>query len=208
MQVLKNCKTHGKTLFCKNHKGKLKCLKCMENDLDEPLYRIINENGKNYLCGKEITKDSYLNQFLWLLTDKNKKTISTLMNDRIRDCPGIYGIFFKKSNGKVGECLYIGQSVDVERRINEHKSKIISAESDLKYHKRSSNLSKMYYNLAFVGYENLKFVQLIELTNDIWSGMNAFEAEECLALFEQYCMDCFDPRYNVSAARKSSFNKE
>ena len=207
MQVTKYCKKHGKTIYYNNGKNEeLRCLKCEEEKLDVPIYRIKNYDGKNYLCGKEITKESYLNKFLWLLTDKNKRTISMLMNDQLRNCPGIYGIFYKKPNNKVGECLYIGQSVDVLRRVDEHKNNVKKAMDDLKNHERNNKISQMYYNLAFIGIERLKFVQLIELSNDIWSEMNVFEAEECLDLFEQYCMDCFSPRYNTSAARKTKLN--
>lgn len=194
------CKKHGQTKFING-----KCLQCLEENLYLPIYRIEekieNGNKKFYILGDEINDNHYLNNFLWLLTDKNKKTISMLMNDFISEVPGVYGIFYKKKNGKAGECLYIGQSVNIKNRIEEHKNNILQAKKDLINHQRTQE--SLYYNLAFIGYDNIKFVQLIDISKDIWNNLNKDQASELLTVFEQYCMDCYSPRYNKTAARPS-----
>lgn len=197
------CKKHG---ISKSVNGF--CLECQKEDLSCPIYRIERHGNKCYLMGKEIPKNSYLNQYLWFLTDKNKRTISLLMSDYINEVPGIYGIFYKKQNGRAGECLYIGQSVNIKRRVSEHQEAIKAAYEDLTNIKPKKHTQQsLYYQLAFMGLQNLKFVQIVSINQDVWNNLSTEEAQECLAVFEQYAMDCYSPRLNRIAARKTPFKQ-
>lgn len=208
------CRYHGETDF--NKKG---CIKC--NNAKRAIYRVYKrkENGviKYYTVGnKEITdmKINYMFPFLC----KRRITIAKKFITRVTKGPGTYGIFvinYKATSGSnlaqkyLGKCLYVGQSVNVKARVADHLNKINVARKDkdkLLCQFPYPKIPTMYYNLAKYPKERIKIVKLTSIDSTTSRKMSKEELFESLVYLEQWGMDCFNPEYNVTAARRTDIN--
>lgn len=223
------CKIHGETLFKRGT-----CVECRKMHVG--LYRIFKRNGKYYHNRNKtpLPKGFFMEPFYKQLTHPTRRYQMQFVG-RVTSGPGTYGIFVRNSKSKdgIGKCLYVGQSVDVARRCQEHYLRIKVATKHIeklksvgsKFYKRGNSLKnwkeivsecvvqRFYYDIAdkyCVGLKgdklaNLKIVKLSYIDKKTWSKFTKDEALECLTYLEQLGMDAFQPECNVIAARVSVF---
>lgn len=188
-----NCPIHGKTIFIGRQ-----CQKC--KDLKTPLY--IVKNGKDRL-GKKIGVRHFLYPFLDRLTNLNK-TYQKTFQKRLTDKSGIYGIFYGNT------CLYVGQSNNIKKRIEQHKKNFKIAQYQMrgiKIHKKRISLNKIPRKVEFKYYEMAHNYKLNDLTYKtlfvIPPQKDQYELNELLTYAEQAMMITYKPKYNHIAARPS-----
>lgn len=199
-KYLDTCKIHGKTYFVNNQ-----CQKCLR--LKDPKYIIIKKNNNYYFRNnKPITKKSILYPLLDRLTHLTREYQEPYIK-RISEGPGIYGIFARNKK-QLGECLYIGQSVEVKTRIKQHKECFKTAQNHingLRKHFKRINLNKIERKVEYKYYvmanqytlKDLKFVKIISLDKKC----SEREFREALTYCEQAMMTAFKPKFNTFAAR-------
>lgn len=179
------CKIHGSVEFKQG-----KCIDCLQ--LMKPIYRIYKRDGKFYLGRKLAKLDHPLYEYFNLLIHRNRPYAMRFINP-ILNGSGTYGIFKKGRGNSLGRCMYIGQSINIKCRVDQHIEKISMAQN------KFPGLPTMYYNLSDIGLPNLKFMKLISIDKI----MEIEQLYECLSILEQYSMDCFQPELNVIAARNT-----
>ena len=207
-----DCKIHGRTIFKSGQ-----CQIC--KSLKRPIYRIFKRHGMYFVGTSHIPITNNYNPIIFRykeeLTHRNITYAKNFISSKITQGPGCYGIFVRNNRSKnnIGKCLYVGQSVDVVKRIEQHKANIATArkEIDLKKHFDVKSdckytVPRMYYDIANK-YSNdvLVFKKLISIPKPLWSQCDKKKAQYALSIFEQYCMDCYNPEENVIAARNSNF---
>lgn len=206
------CKYHGKTEF--TQKG---CIRCRNNL--RAIYRVYSKRTRSgekiyYTTGNKDISNIKICRMLPYLT-KIRKDIAKQFITRITKGPGTYGIFVinkrftsgeNEAQKYLGECLYVGQSINVKARVADHVKKINIARKDenrelcqFPYPK----IPSMYYDIAEYPEDRIKIVKLTSISSEIVQKMNSSELYEALTYLEQWGMDCFDPRLNVTAARRS-----
>jgi len=183
------CKRHGKTMFRGNQ-----CLLCEKDK--RPIYRI--EDGLD-MSGESICEAINIlypyRKRLQNLSRSYQRTYITY----ITSSPGIYGIFVR--HGKhLGTCLYVGQSVNIKNRVQQHRKCIITAQRHLNrlhaQHKRKISHYKVEYKYYQIAKQyklsDIKFVTLWKLqTTD----------QQILTYCEQAMIDAYKPKLNTLAAR-------
>jgi hypothetical protein len=135
------------------------------------------------------------------LTHRNRRYASKFIT-RVTRGPGTYGIF-RRYGSKLGKCYYVGQSVNVKSRVAQHIQKVRIAKN--KSH-GWREIPSMYFDLAEVGLENLKFVKLMSIDSRTLKKMTFDEELESLTIMEQYGMDCFKPSLNVICAEATDMS--
>ena len=187
------CKIHGKTSFVNRQ-----CLKCKE--LKTPIYRIVDNKDR---FGNIIDKTHFLYKYLPRLTHLTRPYQNKYMQ-RISHSSGIYGIFCNNV------CLYVGQSVDISNRINQHKTNFKIAQHQIngtRAHKKRISISKMSHKVEYKYYEMAYSYKLHDLTFkklfDVPRLKNEFEYNELLTYAEQAMIDTYKPKFNHIAARPS-----
>ena len=204
-----DCKIHGHNVA---HEAGI-CLHCLQSTN----YRIkrVRRNGETnfYFNGQRITADNpqlgFLKPWVKRLTAKSHGAAEQHIL-RVTDTPGTYGIFMRnnRKNNKLGKCLYIGQSVNVKKRLSYHKNEIITANRYMKTGKGNvANTRKMYFGIGCHELKDLKFVKLLSPTKEEWKKLNRIQKMQLLTFLEQYNMDMFQPMFNVSNARPSDLSK-
>lgn len=185
------CKIHGNTWFINRQ-----CLKCAE--LKEAIY-LIRDNCDRF--GNVVNKDHYLYPYRARLTHLTKKYQSKYMQ-RISKSSGIYGIFAGNT------CLYVGQSVNVSNRIQQHKENFKVAKFQIngtKLHKQRISISKMPHKVEYKYYEMAKNYNLPDLSFKMLFKIpklkDDFEFNELLTYAEQAMIESYKPKYNHIAAR-------
>lgn len=203
------CKIHGKQVFVAGV-----CQKC--KSMHYGIYRIYYRDGKYFhnRNKKPIPKDSWLKPWLRILANKNISYHKRREEKEVTASPGVYGIFVGK------KCLYIGQSVNVQRRKGEHYKCIEIADKHLKRLKKKSkykSLSKLlkrknakvswkYYKIANnYSVDNLTFKQLVRIKQKEWNSLTKYQRQTLLSYFEQLMMDIHKPTLNIVKARNSNF---
>lgn len=201
-RYIDTCAIHGKTHFINNQ-----CLKCLQ--MKAPIYIITKKNNKYYYRNnRPISKNSILYPLLDRLVHTTREYQEPFIK-RVSEGPGIYGIFVRKDK-ELGDCLYIGQSVNVKNRVQQHKECFKTAQyhiNGLKRHKKRIKLSSIdkkveykYYVMANnYNLKDLKFVKIISLNRP--DKCSDKEFKEALTYCEQAMMIAFHPRYNTFAAR-------
>jgi len=185
------CPIHGKTIFIGRQ-----CQKC--KDLKTPLYVV--KNGKDRL-GKKIGIRHFLYPYLERLTRLDKRYQANFQR-RISSVSGIYGIFAGNT------CLYVGQSMNITKRIEQHKKNFKIAQYQLRgirIHKKRISLSKVPKKVEFKYYEMASNYKLSDLTYKtlfvVPQGEDYYEFTELLTYAEQAMMIAYKPKYNHIAAR-------
>ena len=175
------CKIHGRTRFING-----KCVLC-----HTPSYRIVDHKDR---FGNKIGKNHILYQYLPF--KKKKKRISHIS--------GIYGIFYHN------RCIYVGQSTDISRRIQQHKDCFKIAQNHLRglrIHKKRIHLSKVPYKVEYKYYQMASEYKWSDLTfKTLWS-MKKYDGE-VITYAEQAMIDLWRPKFNKIAAipnRKERF---
>jgi len=188
------CKIHGKTTFIGNS-----CQKCAK--LKEPIYVVEKKCDRN---GKRITKSHFLYPYLDRLTNLTRGYQSKYQR-RISHCAGIYGIFAGST------CLYVGQSVDISNRIEQHKNNFKIAQKHMqgiRIWKKRIQLNKIKHKVEFKYYEmanNYKLKDLTYKTLFVVPRMDSDkEFNELLTYAEQAMMIAYKPKYNHIAARPTA----
>lgn len=185
------CPIHGKTTFIGRQ-----CQKCLA--LKTPLYVV--KNGKDRL-GKKIGVRHFLYPYLNRLTKLDKR-YQTAFQKRISAKSGIYGIFVGNT------CLYVGQSTNISKRIEQHKKNFKIAQYQLRgirIHKKRISLNKVPKKVEFKYYEmasnyrlsDLKYKTLFEVPQ----LEDTYEFNELITYAEQAMMITYKPKYNHIAAR-------
>lgn len=189
------CKIHGRTDFIGRQ-----CLKCKNNK--EPIY-IIRDGYDRF--DVEIDKNHYLFPYVDRLTNLSKSYQSQFMQN-ITATSGIYGIFWGKT------CLYVGQSVNIKKRISQHKDNFKIAKyhiNGIRVHKPRMSISKMPHKVEYKYYEMAHKYKLSELTFKKLFAVpkleNEFQYKELLTYAEQAMMITYKPKFNHMAARPSTF---
>lgn len=187
------CPIHGKTIFIGRQ-----CQKC--KDLKMPLYII--KNGKDRL-GKKIGVRHFLYPYLDRLTKLDKK-YQVKYQKRISSVSGIYGIFA----GNI--CLYVGQSNNIKKRIEQHKKNFKIAQYQMRgirIHKKRISLNKIPRKVEFKYYEMASNYRLSDLKYktlfDVPQLDDTYKFNELLTYAEQAMMIAYKPKYNHIAARPS-----
>lgn len=187
------CKIHGETWFINRQ-----CQKCKK--LKEPTYLIKNNKDRK---GKTITK----NHFLYPYKSRLLPTHLTIdyqkpFMQRISNTSGIYGIFYKNT------CLYVGQSVNITNRIEQHKKNFKIAQNHLRgirIHKKRVSISKIPHKVEYKYYELANNYKLSDLTYKtlfvIPKIKNEQDYKELLTYAEQAMMIAYKPKFNHIAAR-------
>ena len=137
-----------------------------------------------------------------MIKHPNRRYAQKYALNRITKGPGCYGIFVKNNKSKlgIGKCLYIGQSVNVPRRIAEHKENIQKARN------KDQTVPKMYQKIAEDYTDDvIKFVKVYSVDKATWTKMDKDQALTYLSILEQYFMDSYSPILNYAGARKSIF---
>lgn len=205
------CHIHGKQLFSEG-----KCLKCQE--MKKPIYRIYNRNGKYYFNRdkKPLPLNSFLKPYYKVLTHKTKAYQKQFMCN-ISNQPGIYGIFVRDRRKKshLGECLYVGQSQSISKRIEQHKKNFVVASNHikgLKAHNKTGIIvipkykveSKYYMMAKDYWLKDLKFVCLYKIPKKKFLKLSQEEQKMLLTFLEQCEMDVWQPKLNYFAARPNT----
>ena len=146
-----------------------------------------------------------------------KRNIFTRMNENeLSDgMKGVYGIFGVDEKGKE-ICLYIGQSMNLKRRLEQHANLIKQARQvifktgdDVSYKNLASHeLPEMYFKMAnyAIGMSPL-YVMTSKQLADCASADKAlhkpafYMLNESLTILEQFAMDTFNPKLNAAPAR-------
>ena len=185
------CRIHGKTNFINRQ-----CLKCQE--LKVPIY-LISDNKDRF--GNKITKEHFLYPFKKRLTHLTRAYQSQFMQ-RISKTAGVYGIFAD------GKCLYVGQSVNITNRINQHKENFKIAKfhiAGLKLHKKRISIKKLEHKVEYKYYEMAHDYNLSDLSYKTLFVVpklnNDFEFNELLTYAEQAMIYAYKPKFNHIAAR-------
>lgn len=185
------CKIHGKTSFINRQ-----CQKCKE--LKKPTYRIKNKKDR---FGKVINKKHFLYSYLERLTKLDRQYQNKFMK-RISHSSGVYGIFYHNV------CLYVGQSVDISNRINQHKENFKKAQHQIngtRAHKKRVSISKIQHKVEYKYYEMANSYKLGDLTFkklfDVPKLKDSFEFNELLTYAEQAMIDTYKPKFNHISAR-------
>lgn len=205
------CKIHGSQFF-KNGQ----CEKCAK--MKKPTYVLQKKNGKYYKgsAKKALPNGNYLEPYYKRLINKKREYQEQFIG-KITSGPGIYGIFVinKRKKNRLGECLYIGQSVDVKTRIQQHKECFKTAQRHIngkRLHNKKLKLSDInnykveykYYKMAFdYKLSDLKFVKIIYIDKSYQQKLSEKEFKELLTFCEQAEMESFNPILNTFAARPS-----
>ena len=191
------CKIHGYTTFINRQ-----CQKCQK--LKEPIYLI--KSGKDRF-GKRITKYHLLYPYKDRLT-KLTRAYQEPFQRRISNCAGIYGIFYKNT------CLYVGQSRNITRRIEQHKKNFKIAQNHMRgirIHKKKIYLSKIPCKVEYKYYEMAKNYRLSDLTYKTLFVVpllkNIDDYNELVTYAEQAMMIAYKPKYNHIAARPVDKNQ-
>lgn len=187
------CKIHGETTFINRQ-----CQKCLK--LKTPMFLV--KNGKDRF-GKKITKNHFLYPYLDRLTSTNlTRKYQGKYARRISNCSGIYGIFVKNT------CLYVGQSTNISKRIDQHKENFVKAQRHIRgVHILRPRLpiSKMKHKVEYKYYEMANSYKLKDLTFKtlfvIPYNKNKDEFNETLTYAEQAMMIAYNPKFNHIAAR-------
>lgn len=185
------CKLHGVTNFVNRQ-----CLKCKQ--LKEPMYIIKNKKDR---FGKKITKTHFLYPYLDRLTNFDK-SYQKQFQQRISQKAGIYGIFYKNT------CLYVGQSVNISNRINQHRENFKIAQHHIngtRAWKKRISISKMKHKVEYKYYEMANSYKLNDLTFKKLFSIpyieDEFEFNELLTYAEQTMIETYQPKFNHIAAR-------
>lgn len=185
------CKIHGETEFINRQ-----CLQCRE--LKNTIYLITNNCDR---LGQVIDKNHYLYPYKSRLTHLTRKYQNKYIQ-RISKTAGVYGIFV----GRV--CLYVGQSVNVSNRINQHKENFKIAKyqiNGIRLHRKRIDISKIPHKVEYKYYEMAKDYNLSDLVFKtlfkIPKLSNDFEFNELLTYAEQAMIDSYHPKFNRIAAR-------
>lgn len=188
------CKIHNYTTFIGRQ-----CLKCKE--LKQPIYTI-KQNKDRF--GKKITKSHFLYPYLDRLTDTDLE-YQKLFQRRISSCSGIYGIFCDDV------CLYVGQSVNITNRIEQHKKNFKIAQNHLRgirLHKKKIYLSKIPYKVEYKYYELAYNYTLGDLSYKtlfvVPKLIDDFEFNELLTYAEQAMINTYKPKFNHISARPTA----
>ena len=204
------CYIHGKTTFSEG-----RCLKCQE--MKKPIYRI-HKRGNDYYFNrnrKPINKNSFIHPYCKQLTHKTVSYQNRYIG-KITNSPGIYGIFVrdKRRKDQMGECLYVGQSINLATRIKQHKKNFVVASNHIKGLKAQSKSSiivipkykveaKYYMMAKDYWLKDLKFVCLYKFTDNDFKKLQNSEKKILLTLEEQLFIDLYSPKLNTFAARPS-----
>lgn len=185
------CHIHGNTYFINRQ-----CLKCLK--LKEVIY-LIKDGCDRF--GNKVDKNHYLYPYKSRLTHLSRKYQSKYMQ-RISKTSGIYGIFANNT------CLYVGQSVNISNRIEQHKENFKIAKfhiSGVKLHKQRISISKLDHKVEYKYYEMAKDYNLPDLTFKTLFKIprleNEFEFNELLTYAEQAMINSYKPKFNKVAAR-------
>ena len=185
------CKLHRKTTFINRQ-----CLKCKQ--LKEPVYLIKDDKDR---FGNNITKSHYLYPYLDRLTHLTKSYQNKYIQ-RISHSSGIYGSFYNNI------CLYVGQSIDISNRINQHKENFKKAQHQIngtRAHKKRISISKMPHKVEYKYYEMAYSYKLNDLSFkklfNVPKMDNEFEYNEILTYAEQAMIETYKPKFNHIAAR-------
>lgn len=185
------CKIHGKTTFINRQ-----CLKC--KSLKTPVYLIKDKKDR---FGSGITKKHFLYPYLSRLTRLTMSYQKKFMQ-RISNTSGIYGIFYKNT------CLYVGQSVNISKRIQQHKENFKIAKqhiNNIKKTKKRVSISKIEHKIEYKYYEMANEYDLKELTFKTLMVVpklkNKYAYSELLTYAEQTMMEVYKPKFNHIAAR-------
>lgn len=211
------CKIHGKQTFVEGQ-----CQECKK--LKRGVYRIYKRNGKYYFNRnkKALPANYFMKPFYPILVNREIPFHAGYIKSIIQG-PGIYGIFErdKTKKNQLGRCLYIGQSVHIKTRKDQHHKQIVAASNQLKgvrakAKKADKNKSwkklisrdrykveKKYYDLAEYGLKNIKFVTLYAIPKTIWNRLTFEEQKTCLTFLEQNFIDTYKPKLNTFAPRNS-----
>ena len=188
------CQIHGCTWFINRQ-----CQKCKQ--LKEPIYVITDKKDR---FGKKITKTHFLYPYLDRLTNYNKKYQQQFQR-RISNCSGIYGIFYKNT------CLYVGQSINITHRIEQHKNNFKIAQKHLqglRIRKKRISISKIPHKVEYKYYEMASKYTLGDLSYKtlfvIPKLKDNTEFNELLTYAEQAMMFTYLPKCNHMAARATS----
>lgn len=186
-----NCKIHGKTKFRSG-----RCVHC--RGLRRAVYRYkIGADGVGRIGRREVKRSSPEALIVSVLKHPNRRYASRFLQD-IGSFSGVYGIFEKSkrtSNG-LGACMYVGQSVNIERRIGQHKEQILEAK------KHPGDAREMYRVLAMYDISELEFRCLYRVPPEVNARCeNIDQLLYVLACLEQWGMDSYEPTLNLSAAR-------
>ena len=187
------CHIHGKTNFINRQ-----CLKCLE--LKEVIY-LIKDNKDRF--GNKITKNHFLYPYKKRLTHLNRRYQSKYIQ-RISKTSGIYGIFCNNV------CLYVGQSINISNRIQQHKDNFRIAKFQIngtKLHKQRVSINKIPHKVEFKYYEMAKNYNLPDLSYKTLFKVpklkDEFEFNELLTYAEQAMIESYQPKFNHIAARPS-----
>lgn len=209
-KYIDTCYIHGRTTF-----SEFKCLKCQA--MKKPMYRI-HKRGSEYYFNrnkKPISKDSFMYPYCKQLTHKTVTYQNKYMG-KITNSAGIYGIFVRdrRKKDQLGECLYIGQAVNLTNRMKQHKKNFTTASNHIKGLKAQSKsaiivipkykVEAKYYMMAKDYWlKDLKFVCLYKFDSKEFNKLENSEKKILLTLEEQLYMDIYSPLYNTFAARPS-----
>lgn len=208
----KNDRLTNGTLLNQNHNSE-EILKEFPNasDMTKSVYKIRRRTYRNtvfYYLGSKRLDDTYIRDDLLKIFSKPSLYQAKKYVGKITKGAGTYGIFIRNRRSKlgIGECLYIGQSLNVKNRISQHMDNINIASLYITKGINKKDVPRMYYGMAAIGIENLKFVRLMSIDSRYWDSLNRHDKEELLTITEQYMMDCWEPRYNVVKARPTDFS--
>ena len=213
------CKIHGRQTFIN-----YQCQECKK--LKRGIFRIYKRNRQYFhnRDKKPLPKDYFMKPLYQRLINRDRKYQEKYIGN-ITNGPGVYGIFLRDRTKKnqLGRCLYVGQSVDVKRRVKEHKENIKIASRQVagvraKAKKSDKNKSwkkliprdklkteKKYYEIAEYYMKDLVFKELFKIDKKFWSKLDKEEAKTCLSYCEQLMMDTYKPKTNLFTARNSIF---
>lgn len=185
------CPIHGKSTFINRQ-----CQKCL--DMKKVIYLI--QDGKDRF-GNDIDKDHFLYTYKKRLTHLTRRYQSPYIQ-RISKTSGIYGIFANKT------CLYVGQSVNIFNRIQQHKDNFRTAKFHIngeKLHKKRISIDKMTHKVEFKYYEMAKNYDAPDLSYKTLFKIprlpDDFEFNELLTYAEQAMIESYKPKFNHIAAR-------
>lgn len=212
------CKIHGKQTFIAGQ-----CKRCKE--MKRGIYRIYKRDRKYYFNKnkKPIDRNSpyyFLKPWFNILTHKTRQ-FQEKQAKNISTSPGIYGIFLRDRTKKnqLGNCLYIGQSVNVKSRCTQHKKHIVTASNHIKgvrakakknykdwrkmIPKEKRKVENKYYTISQYYLADIKFVQLLKIDKKDWETLSDEQRKILLCMGEQLGIDVFKPITNTFASRPS-----
>lgn len=157
----------------------------------------INKVGKRYRLGthKGLIPYGYP-IYSWLKTLSEKP--ANLVNFKKlfqTDNPGMSGIYAIFDRNDPNVCYYVGQSVNIPKRVKQHEENIALAKSGQQTLEMYKELAKHEINIIECHLDG--FV----IYNCIQKGLLL----EVLTILEQYAMDACKPTLNAIPARKTKF---